>query len=776
MSMDGGDPAEYRFDDVLVDTRARRVFKGGVEIPLEPKAYAVLLELLRDPQAAIGRDRLLDAVWGHRFVTPGVLNRIIAILRRALGDDADHPRLIRTVHGVGYSFIGLVAGAPDVAPATVVPAAVPPRAETQESAPLAAQRRGGRRWPVIVPVVLFAVAVILAAWLLVRDEPADARDTPVARLALLPIAAAEAGDEVLARGFTDLLGEALARIPEFELIELESARMAAARSDDPRVAAGMLGTDHLLRGRIGQRGEQVRLELELVRARDGATEWSGELLQPRASLTSILEPVLAHLRGELLPDVAPGPLDPLVRASALAQSLYLEARSMSALGPEARARNVALLERAVADDPGFALGWAALANAHRVRYQYADTNLEEAMTGAQQAIDRALALDPNLVEALVVQCLIKTNQWRTAEALGPSRRAYELAPNDPRAVWARANVLGYTGRPRESLALRQRAVELNPLSPGPVWSMSTDYMMLGDRERALAQIAAARRISGATAEAGAFGARLELAFGHPAQALLRLRQGLPDRVSFPIILQSTAVQALVSIGETGQAQALLDSLEVRLPESPAYVEAVLTLLWATGRFDEAFAWLDGDGRNVAMDPWRTVARGHARALVGDLEGALADFGGALEGPTDRHLVFNNWWPTRFGPASIANWIALSKQSGRSYRAEIDDLSARLDEAMSNGTRAPAIFYYRAVLAALRDDPAGADAALTQARERGWFDPVALQVDLAWRPYRESAWFEAQRRWLEDKAARERAILAAGTPRAGTSAAAGRPGG
>lgn len=759
--MDSGDPAEYRFDDVLVDTRARRVFKGGVELPLEPKAYAVLLELLREPQVAIGRDRLLDAVWGHRFVTPGVLNRIIAILRRGLGDDADHPRLIRTVHGVGYSFIGLPASAAGITPSTADPAAPPPRDETQEAVPAAGRRRGRWRWTVVMPAALLAVAIVLAAWLNGRDEPTGASDTPVARLALLPIAAAEAGDEVLARGFTDLLGEALARIPQLALIELESARLAAARSDDPGVVGGMLGTDHLLRGRIGQRGEQVRLELELVRARDGALEWSGELLQPRASLTTILKPVLAELRGELLPDLPAGPLDPVVRATALAQSLYLESRSLFEMGPEARARNVALLERAVEDDPGFALGWAALANARRARYQFGDTNLEEAMTGAQQAIDRALALDPNLVEALVVQCLIKTNQWRTAEALGPSRRAYELAPNDPRAVWARANVLGYTGRPRESLALRQRAVELNPLSSGPVWSMSTDYLMLGERERALAQIAAARRLAGVGNDAGAFGARLELAFGRPSQALLRLREGLPDQMSFSIILRDTAVQALVAIGETGQAQALLDSLEVKLPESPAYVEAVLTQLWATGRFDEALAWLEGDGRNAAMDPWQAVARGHARALAGDVEGALADLGGALEGPTDRHLIFNNWWPTRFGPASLANWIALSKQAGRGYRAELDDLSARLDEAMAGGTRAPAIFYYRALLAALRDDPAAADAALTEARERGWFDPVALEVDLAWRPYRQSAWFQAQRRGLEEKAARERAILAAG---------------
>ena len=98
--------AEFRFEDVRVDTRAHRVFKADGELTLEPKAYGVLLVLLGEPNIAIERDRLLDAVWGHRHVTPAVLNRVIAMLRRALGDDADHPRLIRTVHGAGLSPAG----------------------------------------------------------------------------------------------------------------------------------------------------------------------------------------------------------------------------------------------------------------------------------------------------------------------------------------------------------------------------------------------------------------------------------------------------------------------------------------------------------------------------------------------------------------------------------------------------------------------------------------------------------------------------------------------
>jgi len=538
VSMDGGDPAEYRFDDVLVDTRARRVFKGGVELPLEPKAYAVLLELLREPQVAIGRDRLLDAVWGHRFVTPGVLNRIIAILRRGLGDDADHPRLIRTVHGVGYSFIGLPAG-------TV--AAASPAAREAVALPAVSKVPVRLRpsWRVVVPVVLLVIAALAGQHYLSAPATSSSAAAPrVARLTLLPVVPIETGDEILARGLTDILAEALARVPEFELIELESARLAVSRATDPGTIAAMLRTDHLLRGQLGQAGDEVRLTLELLRGSDGVTIWRREFVQPRTALTAVLDPVLSALRRELLPGLPPGPIDPVVRATAAAQALYFESRSWEGSDPGELARILSLLEQAVEEDPGFALGWAALANARRNLYVFGQAGLDEAMNGAQEAVDRALALDPDLVEALVVQCVIKTNQWRSAEALGPSRRALELAPNDARAVWARANVLAYMGRPNESLALRKRAVELNPLAIGPVWSMANDYLLLGDRGRALAQIAAARRMAGQVEDTAGYGARIELVFGHPAAAVREYRRITADPIVFQVYMPAAAAQAL----------------------------------------------------------------------------------------------------------------------------------------------------------------------------------------------------------------------------------------
>ena len=761
-SLGSEDSIEYRFGDVTVQPRSRRVLKAGAEVPLEPKAYAVLMELLRHPQVVIDRDKLLDAVWGHRFVTPGVLNRIIAILRRALGDDADHPRYIRTVHGVGYSFIGPLVQ--ETHAATQEPAAAPAAA---------AGASAGRRAPsIILAVVLVVLVGILSVlkYLSHDDERVmDAASRSVVRLALLPISADDASDEVLARGLTDVLGEALARIPEFELVELESARLAVSKTQDPREIAALLGTDRLLRIRLGRSGEDVVLLVELLAGRDEAPTWTTRLLQSRGTLTGVLGPLLSSLRTELLPGSSPGPVDPIVRANAVAQALYLETRGVTvgdakertAALPddETRARNLALLERAVEQDPGFALGWAALANARRERFASGEQDLDEAMTTAQEAVDRALEIDPDLVEALVVQCYIKTNQWRAVEALGPSRRAIELAPNDARAVGTRANVLGYLARPRESMELRRRAVALNPLSPFPVWAMTNDYLMLGDREGALRQFAKAIQMWDAREDVGAYGARLEFAFGHPADSILRYRRNPSQASRFAIYIPLTAVQALISIGEVGQAVALFGSLHPRLPQTPIYLETQLALFWAQGQFAEAVAWMAGPGRNSAQEPWRTVARAHVRALAGDVEGALADYASGLEGPAERDLVFNSWWPTRFGPAQLGNWVALRKTAGQDYADELEDFAARLNQAAAAGTKVPVIDYYRAVLSALRDDPEAADAALSEARESGWFDPLALDVDLAWRPYRNDAWFQAQRQALASKAALERAALA-----------------
>jgi DNA-binding winged helix-turn-helix (wHTH) protein/WD40 repeat protein len=98
----------FRFGDVEIREREFCLVKAGEVSPIEPKAFRVLLFLLRNPQKLITKEELLDAVWADASVTESSLTRSIAKLRRALGDDIREPRYIATVATVGYRFIGKV--------------------------------------------------------------------------------------------------------------------------------------------------------------------------------------------------------------------------------------------------------------------------------------------------------------------------------------------------------------------------------------------------------------------------------------------------------------------------------------------------------------------------------------------------------------------------------------------------------------------------------------------------------------------------------------------
>jgi DNA-binding response OmpR family regulator len=98
-----GEPLE-RFD-LLIDTARRRVTKSEAEVILTPLEFEILATLARQPGVVLGRDDLMDRVWGYRDYAGGrVVDSHVARIRRKLGDDAAEPIYIRTVHGVGYAF------------------------------------------------------------------------------------------------------------------------------------------------------------------------------------------------------------------------------------------------------------------------------------------------------------------------------------------------------------------------------------------------------------------------------------------------------------------------------------------------------------------------------------------------------------------------------------------------------------------------------------------------------------------------------------------------
>jgi len=278
----GGPTSEiYRFDDIVVDAAAHTVLRAGQPQTIEPKAFSVLLVLLRHKGELVTRDDLLDEVWGHRHVTPGVLTRVIAQLRHVLGDDSQRPRYIQTQHALGYRFIGLPRRDSDYPDTSVNTAGETESGETivavRQSVPASlklaaneprppngghehdrrhddhppqsddgqADAGGVRR--VLASLVgwggLLALLAALAIWIAQRTQPARAADASIAVLPFTSLSENKS-DGYFADGLTVEMHDALAGVPGLKVIA--APQSGGVKQGDAKSLGAQLGVATLL--------------------------------------------------------------------------------------------------------------------------------------------------------------------------------------------------------------------------------------------------------------------------------------------------------------------------------------------------------------------------------------------------------------------------------------------------------------------------------------------------------------------------------------------------
>ena len=97
-------PMRVHFGDVLFDSGARRLFRGGEEVHLPLKAFELLRLLIERRPDAVSKIELQNRLWPDTFVSDANLPSLITQIRQAIGDDARAPRYIATLQGYGYAF------------------------------------------------------------------------------------------------------------------------------------------------------------------------------------------------------------------------------------------------------------------------------------------------------------------------------------------------------------------------------------------------------------------------------------------------------------------------------------------------------------------------------------------------------------------------------------------------------------------------------------------------------------------------------------------------
>jgi TolB-like protein/DNA-binding winged helix-turn-helix (wHTH) protein/tetratricopeptide (TPR) repeat protein len=493
----GGGATPYRFDDIVVDPAAHSLLRAGVSQPLEPKAFAVLLALLQRPGELIGRDDLLDLVWGHRHVTPGVLTRVIAQLRHALGDDPQQPRYIQTRHALGYSFIGqcqadegvaapsmqagadaaqaVAADAPSEPILPVVETSGPPgqgraiEASAWSEAEPAAQRHW-RYGSWLGPAALLLGA--LAIWAVLEHVTAPPPRI-AASIAVMPFTSlsSDRSDDYFAEGLAEEMRDALAGVKGLKVAAplLSGARNGAA---DARTLGARLGVASILDASVRREGQRIRITARLSDTATGFTLWSHtydrELSDVFATQSEIAGEVVHSLLGAI-----PGESDALAKRltptrSAAAFDIYLQGLNLLHHATSSdTAKAIDRFGQALKKDSGFAKAQAGICRAEIWRLE--SKHSAEAFDNARLACQRAAQMDPTLPEV----DLAMGDLYRVA---GDSERALQYYRNSSRApaLQVRAHIGAaqvYAAGGQHDLSVQEFQQALQ-LSPGDPWVLA----------------------------------------------------------------------------------------------------------------------------------------------------------------------------------------------------------------------------------------------------------------------------------------------------------------
>jgi adenylate cyclase len=318
------------------------------------------------------------------------------------------------------------------------------------------------------------------------------------------------GSEYFSDGISEELLTVLQKIPGLHVAARTSAFSFKGKNATAQEIGQKLGVAHLVEGSVRKAGDVVRIAARLTQANTGEEQWSENytrnLKDVFAVQTELAQTIVEQLRGQL----TGGAANPTTKAEIQAEvraaekggtknveahEFYLQGRFFLNRHSEKETDQArAAFERAVQLDPKFALAWAGLAQTHVWDCNYAtdggQKGFNEHLAGARDAVERALALESDLPDALYPKATIETNfdyNWKgAAETL---RKALALAPRDPALLMWAGNLAGARGENTQALEFNRRAVALDPVNAQARAFLASSLSVLGHQAEARAEYA-----------------------------------------------------------------------------------------------------------------------------------------------------------------------------------------------------------------------------------------------------------------------------------------------
>jgi len=445
----------YAFGPFVLDTRRRRLQRGNAAVPLSPKLVETLLVLVQRAGRLVAKDELLKTVWRDTIVEENNLTHAVSRLRKALGERTGDHRYIMTVPGAGYRFV-----------APVHPINVEQETEPRE----AGGARAGR-------------VDVLASSVDARAHPRPAAPT---RLIVLPfrILRSDPETDFLAFSLADAITIPLSGVGSLVVRSPTMAGRFAVEALDPETIASQAGVEVVLSGTLLRSGEHVRVNTQLIEVPAGTVLWSqtaevrlGDIFQlqdhlVRRIVESLSLPLSARDRQALARDVP---------ADAKAYEFYLRANQCS-YDPKLWVAARDLYRRCLDDDPGYAPAWARLGRIYRILALYSSEDPEAHFRQAEEAFQRALAINPDLAIAHNLYTYLEVDRDGADRAIARLLHRASEGSEDPELFAGLVQACRYSGLLHAAVAAHNRA---RALDPGIRTSVAHAYWMIGLYDQAI---------------------------------------------------------------------------------------------------------------------------------------------------------------------------------------------------------------------------------------------------------------------------------------------------
>src|SRR6266478_2948467 len=592
----------YRFGQFVLDPGRRTLSRADSPVSLTPKAFDVLLFLVQNPNRLVTKEELLHAVWGDTFVEEGNLTQYISHLRKAFEDNLEDTRLIVTIARKGYHFTAnvTVAEAAD----TVIQA--PVQVSTAESSLADAQPafrrpaddsvpKAAKRWWKAAVVAASTVILVVVGYMSWRHF---AGITPPRSekimLAILPFEnlTGDPNQEYLADGLTEEMISQLGRLNPEQLGVIARTSVMGYKHKDVRLdqIGRDLSVQYVLENSLRESGDHLRLTAQLIQVKDQTHLWSQDYDYLARDILNVQDDVAKAVAREIQLRLSSQQQAELAKSRPVnpeAFDAYLQGYHFFQGNTDKDADVAAkYFERATQLDPSYALAWAYLSRARNWQANEGLIPMEEGRRLAREAVERALALDPNLAEAHAQMGRIKQQvdfDWAGADA--SIQRAIALKPGDSDILLSAASSAAVLGRFDEALRFGRRAVDLDPLNAECWESLGETEFFMGQLDKAAADSKKALELSPDVWFSHGLLSQIYITNGRPHDALAEIELVRSDFLR--AFLYSMAYYAL---GRKNDSDAALSELVTKYHEGAAFQIAQVYAF--RNQSDEAFDWLD----------------------------------------------------------------------------------------------------------------------------------------------------------------------------------------